>query len=132
MILKCIELNFAITYPETIKYNHTRKSNSHVINIDCQNVFKQATPDCNESSSLKCQPKETFHTCCHNLNRVFYLCSIIINLSYTLIETTLVNAESTGADMNCMRKPMLKKPAKISMSPAQNARVTALYGVPPA
>ena len=42
------------------------------------------------------------------------------------METTLVNADSTGADINCIRKPMLKNPAKISMSPDQNAKVTAL------
>ena len=46
--------------------------------------------------------------------------------SDTNIETTEVNADMTGPDTNWMRKPRLKIPAKISIRPAQKARVTAL------
>lgn len=43
-----------------------------------------------------------------------------------MMETTEVKADITGPEMNWIRKPRLKTPAKISISPAQKARVTAL------
>ena len=56
-------------YSEAVEYDHTAKCSSHVIHINIQNIFKQAPPVCQESSSWKLQSKESFHTSCDNLKQ---------------------------------------------------------------